>query len=179
MRSRYWRRWFSVRRPERFWSILFLLVLLLIVVLRTASGQTESPPREQSSMEHLQKADDLLMQLESRLSQRPQQLEILQDNLRQARSELDAARSELAQLRIDLQKASGSQESLEKDLQGIQSSYEELVKKFDKLSGATAAYQQEMASQVLDLRGERDTWKTAGIIGWILALIAALIAVFT
>ena len=166
---------FSFRRRRswsaRVWSILFLLALLLLVVIRSGSAQTNSTPSTSELIKALQTADASLTSLEVRLQTRIEQVQSLQKSY-------DEATKSINNLSQSLAEAQASQSQSEAALTEISGLLDSLKDKYAKLSQSLEAYRKEAEGQIKALEAERTLWFWltigAGALAAGLGIVAAL-----
>ena len=127
---------------------LLLAVLWLLLMPQTARGQIASPSEPPTLTGNLQTAEQMLILLTQRLSERQRQVADLQSSLSTADERLSDLAESLATLQAQLEEAQGSLETSQKALRETLTSLDALSKQYEALDKSWQDYRTEMQKQV-------------------------------
>jgi hypothetical protein len=126
--------------------LLCIAVLLLMLLSRTAHGQTVSQPEPPSLTSLLTSCEKRLILLVSRLEERTLQVQSLRESLTASGGQLLEAEQSLATLREELMATLKSREAL--------------LKNYSELETSWSGYRNEIRDQLLTIQRERNRAKT-------------------
>lgn len=126
--------------------LLCIAFLLLMLLSRTAHGQTVNPSEPPGLTSLLTSCEKKLILLVSRLEERTLQVQSLRESLTASEGQLLEAEQSLATLREELMATLRSREAL--------------LKHYSELEASWTGYREEMKDQLLTVQRERNRAKT-------------------
>lgn len=137
-------------RSEHLWALLLAFVFFFLIGAATAHGQTSENAPTMTLSQLLQTADESLTRLESRLTERKEQIESLQ--------------ADLLALQIQLAEASTLAEQSQSALTETSTSLQSLETRYETLSKHLADYRAETEAQIKALELRVKFYKSAGVV---------------